>query len=401
MRMSKPDLNLQLIGRLLVALVGVTVGSQLALAEPRSATTDERIKHVESALLSPIQLDGKPSKTKSLIERMAELHVPGVSIAVVHEGELEWARGFGVAELAGSPVTPRTLFQAASISKPITALAVMSLVQDGKLNLDADVNGYLKDWKLPTNKFTEQHAVTLRGLLTHSAGVTVHGFPGYESGEYTPTLIQILDGVKPANTDPIRVDMTPGTKMRYSGGGYVIIQQLLEDVTRQPFPKLMSETVLLPLGMTDSTFEQPLPAGRIKEIATPYRANGKPVKGGPHTYPERAPAGLWTTPTDLARYIVEVQRMLAGKSSGVLTPEMARAMLTPTLNDQALGPRVGENSKRKFFVHNGSNEGYRCVFFAYEDGAGVVIMTNGDNGSKLFSQILNAIAVEYGWPKFQ
>jgi CubicO group peptidase (beta-lactamase class C family) len=197
-------------------------------------------------------------------------------------------------------------------------------VQSGKLSLDADVNQYLKTWKVPESSFTEPTKVTLRGLLTHTAGMTVHGFAGYASDAPVPSLLQILNGEKPANSAPIRVDTKPGDIWRYAGGGYVVAQLLLQQVTGEPFPKLMHDTVLAPIGMTRSTYEQPLPKGRMAEVAMPYRQDGQPVPGGPHVYPEMAPAGLWTTPSDLARNAIEVQQALAGTTDRVLSAAMAR-----------------------------------------------------------------------------
>ena len=225
---------------------------------------------------------------------------------------------------------------------------MLHLAQIGTLSLDTDVNGYLNSWKLPSNRFTQQHPVTLRELLTHSAGITVHGFPGYAKDQQLPTLVQVLNGVAPSNSPPIRADTLPGSVWRYSGGGYVIVQQLLEDVTGRQFYELMNDVVLAPIGMKESTFEQPLPTGRMKDVAIPYRGNGTPVKGGPHVYPERAPAGLWTTPSDLARYIIEVQHAVAGKSN-LLTAAMANEMLTPILNNQGLGPQVGRDCTASVF----------------------------------------------------
>jgi len=372
------------------AAVICTIGCAMglgALAAQTPSALEQRIERIQ--------------QTTKLADRMAALHVPGVSIAVIHDGKIEWARGFGVTRIGGPPVTPDTLFQAASISKPVAAMAVLHLVQSGKLSLDADVNQYLKTWKLPANSFTGQTKVTIRELLTHTAGLTVHGFAGYASGAPLPTLVQVLNGEQPANSAPIRVDTQPGTIWRYSGGGYVIAQQLVQDVTGQPFPKLMHDTVLGPIGMTKSTYEQPLPNNRLAEIAIPYQANGQPVPGGPHIYPEMAPAGLWTTPSDLARYAMEVQKSLAGKSNRVLSAAMTSQMLTAGLNHQGLGPGLGGSEKYPYFTHGGSNEGYKCNLMAYNNGDGVVIMTNGDNGGQLASEIQRSVAREYGWPDFQ
>ena len=370
------------------------------LAAQAPPAIESRIRRIESGILqTPVLVKGDPAPTATLASRMAALRVPGVSIAVIREGKIEWARGFGVTKIGGPSVTPETLFQAASISKPVAALAVLRLAQSGKLSLDGDVNQYLKSWKVPENGFPETK-VTLRGLLTHTAGTTVHGFAGYASDAAVPTLVQVLNGEKPANSGTIRVDTRPGTIWRYSGGGYTVAQQLLQDLTGEPFAKLMRDSVLAPIGMTRSTYEQPLPKERLAEVAMPYRGNGDPVPGGPHVYPEMAAAGLWTTPSDLARYAIEVQRALVGTSTRVLSAAMTREMLTPGLNRQGLGPATGGGANRPFFTHGGANEGYRCNLVAYNDGAGAVIMTNSDSGGQLAAEILRTIAHEYGWPDF-
>jgi CubicO group peptidase (beta-lactamase class C family) len=378
-----------------------TLGLLAAQVTPTPSALEKRIQRIQDNLLPAVLVKGDPVEGAKLADRMAALHVPGVSIAVIHDGEIEWARGFGVVQLGGSPVTPETLFQAASISKPVTAVAALRLVQSGKLDLDADVNRYLKTWKVPDNEFTAKTKVTLRELLTHTAGMTVHGFPGYASGAPVPTLLQVLNGEKPANSPAIRVDATPGSMWRYSGGGYVIVQQMLEDVTGKPFPKLMQEMVLGPIGMTRSTYEQPLPPARSSEAAVPYRPDGAPVTGGSHTYPEMAPAGLWTTPSDLARYAIEVQRSLQGKSDHVLSAATARQMLTPGMNQQGLGPETGGAKEHRYFTHGGANEGFRCELVAYENGDGAVVMTNSDAGGQLAEEIVRSIAYEYKWPDFQ
>jgi CubicO group peptidase (beta-lactamase class C family) len=319
---------------------------------------------------------------------------------VIHDGKIQWARGFGVTRVGGPAVTPDTLFQAASISKPVTAMAVLHLAESGKLGLDADVNQYLKTWKVPANIFTEKTKVTLRELLTHTAGMTVHGFPGYASDAARPTVVQVLNGEKPANTPAILVDTIPGTNWRYSGGGFVVTQLLLQDVTGQPFSTLMHDIVLGPIGMTRSTYDQPLPQNRIAEAAMPYRQSGQPVPGGPHVYPEMAPAGLWTTPSDLARYAIEVQKALAGKSNGVLSAAMAREMLKPGKNQWGIGVGTGGSAEHPYFTHGGANEGFQCNLVAYNNGDGAVIMTNSDSGGQLASEILRTIAYEYQWPNF-
>jgi CubicO group peptidase (beta-lactamase class C family) len=381
------------------------IGNAIAGASAQAsgdAGLGARISRIENGLLPAVVIKGSPPKPMTISERMAFYKVPGVSVAFFEHGQIVWTRGYGYADVATKkPITPDTLFQAASISKPVAALAALRLVQDGKLSLDEDVNVKLKTWKVPDNAFTVKEKVTVRRIVSHSAGLTVHGFPGYASDEKLPSVVQILNGEKPANTEAIRVDVVPGTLWRYSGGGYVILQTLMSDVTGEAFPKIMHDLVLQPAGMTHSTYEQPLPKGRLPEVALPYRANGEPVKGGPHTYPEMAPAGLWTTPSDLARVAMEVQKEYAGQSSKILNPSMAKQMLTRQIGNWGLGFGLENQGQTAHFGHGGANEGYRCELEAYTDsGEGVAIMTNSDSGGDLYSELLRSIAKEYNWPDF-
>jgi CubicO group peptidase (beta-lactamase class C family) len=368
----------------------------------RAGDVAERINRVEKGLLPPVIIKGQPVAKSSIAERMAFHKVPGVSLVVINNGDIEWARGFGVVEAgAAKPVTVDTLFQAASISKPVAALGALRLVQEGKLSLDEDVNNKLVSWKVPENDFTKENKVTLRELLSHTAGTTVHGFRGYASDEPVPTLLQVLNGEKPANSAPIRVDIAPGSRFRYSGGGISVMQQMIIDVTGKPFPEFMRKTVLERLGMKHSTYEQPLPKTFSSNVATGHGSNGEKIKGGSHTYPEMAAAGLWTTPSDLARFAIEIQRSKAGKSNKVLSADMTNQMLTVIKDDYALGLGIRGAGKSLTFAHGGSNNGFRCFLFAYaETGQGAIIMTNSDNGGPLANEILRSIAREYGWPDY-
>jgi CubicO group peptidase (beta-lactamase class C family) len=232
--------------------------------------------------------------------------------------------------------------------------------------------------------------------------MTVHGFEGYAAGSPVPTLTQVLDGTKPANNLPIRVEKAPGTEWNYSGGGFTVMQQALVDVTHKPFPEVMANTVLGPIGMTHSTYEQPLPASLMTDAASPYTADGGLVPGGAHTYPEMAAAGLWTTPSDLAKYIIEVQKSLTGKANHVLNSEMTTAMLTSGKNHWGLGVEVGGSDAKPYFTHGGINEGFQSLFDAYEkDGDGAVVMTNSAAGLEIAAQVIRTIAMEYNWPDFQ
>jgi len=368
-------------------------------AQSSVSSIERKIQRVENGLIREYR--DPLWERMTLAERMEYYNVPGVSIAVINDFEVEWVKGYGASEAGGNkPVTPDTLFQAASIGKPVVAVAALHYVEAELLDLGENVNERLISWHVTENEFTAQEKVTLRRLLSHSAGVTVSGFGGYAQGEEIPILQQILDGEPPANSPPIRVDIVPGTQHRYSGGGYMIVQQLLMDVTGKPFPEIMQETVLRPSGMISSTFEYPLPKEREDAAATGHRANGQPLKGKWHTYPEMgAGASLWTTPSDLARFAIEIMLSYAEQSSEVLSQDMANQMLAPQIDDRGLGPVMGDDGgDLLYFMHPGGNEGFRCVLVAYpKRGQGVVIMTNGDSGEALWREILNSVSVAYGW----
>lgn len=368
------------------------------LAALPALAQDARSAAVETGLLQPVVLQGSQPVRRKLADEMARLGVPGVSVAVLHGGGIEWAKGYGAVTPGGAPVTPATLFQAASISKPLTAMAALSMVEQGKFALDQDINSYTSLWKLPNNEPSGTPA-TLRQLLSHTAGTTVSGFPGYTAGQPVPTLVQLLNGAAPANSRGVHISTRPGSAFRYSGGGYEVIQYVLTERSKIPFADLMQETVLKPLGMRDSTFAQPLPPALLTRAALPHDANGKPLAGGPHTYPEQAAAGLWSTPSDLARFAIEVRQSAAGQSNIVLSQSMTRLMLSPVLAGYGLGLGIGGEGQAQTFGHNGSNAGYDSTLIAYtERGDGVVVMTNGERGEELAGAIVRAVAAEYKWP---
>jgi CubicO group peptidase (beta-lactamase class C family) len=347
------------------------------------------------------------------LERLMREHqVPGISVAVVRNFRLAWAKGYGTTELGGSrPVTPKTLFRAGSISKPVTALGALMLVESGKLSLDQDVNERLTSWRVPRNGF-DVHGVTLARLLDHTAGFTGgEFFPGYAVDEPLPTLLQVLDGREPAGNPPVRVGMTPGMKWQYSGDGYLVVQQLMMDATGETFPQLMRELVFDRLEMRDSTFEQRLPQRLDSLAASGTLADGKPVRGRWHLNPEMAAGGLWSTPSDLARLAIAVaqaarddhrERPLSRRLAGdMLAPHVKEGVInilgTPDDPDgMGYGFFVGEKTHR--FGHIGGNVGYQAtlVFFA-TTGNGAVIMTNSDVGLSAGNELLNEIAKHYRW----
>jgi CubicO group peptidase (beta-lactamase class C family) len=337
----------------------------------------------------------------TLSELMARIRVPGVSIAVIKDFEIHWAKGYGTADVtAGTPVTTDTIFQAASISKPTSAMGVLRLVQDGKLSLDADVNTFLKSWKLPAGEHTRERPVTLRALLSHTSGLgDGFGFPGYHPTTPLPSVVQILEGEKPSNTGKVLMERPPFTAFKYSGGGVTIVQLAVTDTTGRAFPELMKSLVLDPIGMTNSGFDQPLSPDRDRKAARAHNGRGGAMDAKWHVYPELEAAGLWTTPSDLARLAIELQKALQGKSTRVLSASTAREMVTPVgVGDYAVGFGLRKMGEGWYFGHGGSNWGFQCDLVAHvRKGYGVAVMTNADSGGVVLNEIRNRVAAAYNW----
>jgi CubicO group peptidase (beta-lactamase class C family) len=347
-------------------------------------------------LLPPVPLKGEEGW--SLAERMRHHRVEAVSVALIRDFRVAWETAVGLADRGeGKRATAETLFQAGSISKPVAAAALLREAEKGTFRLDADVNDFLKSWKLPANELTAQEKVTLERILSHGAGLTVHGFPGYAAGASVPTVPQILDGAPPANTPPVRVDLVPGSRWRYSGGGYTIAQLAMSDTLGRPFPDLTRTLLLAPAGMSRSTYEQPLPASRVAEAAAGYRRDGSAVPGKWHVYPEMAAAGLWTTAGDLARFAVAIQKSLRGDEGSLLSRPTAERMVTPFIGEYALGFGVETHASERYFSHGGADEGFQAYLVAHRGGWGAAVMANSDNGVALAVEILRGLARQEGW----
>jgi len=383
----------------IIALTALVI-CNTAFANDIANDTPKEIASIESGLRNSVQFAKDPQW--SIDERMKHYGVPGVSVAVIKDYKIHWLKHYGVADKeSGKAVDGNTLFQAASISKPVAAFAALKLVEQNKLSLDEAVNNKLVGWKIPENKFTKNHPVALKHLLNHSAGLTVSGFDGYPTGTPTPTVVQVLDGEKPANSAAVRVDMQPETQFRYSGGGYTVLQKLVSDVAQKDYPQVMQELVLGPIGMTQSTYEQPLPASKLKFAAAGYLPNKSPVIGKRHAYPEMAPAGLWTTAEDLAKFAIDVQLAVKDDKSKVLSQSMVNKMLTPFVNDKVgLGVFIETKNKEIYFAHGGWNQGFSSDLIAHKyRGYGVVIMTNS-NHPAFIDELKNSVASYYQWHQF-
>lgn len=331
-----------------------------------------------------------------LARRMAERNVPAVSVAYIEDGRVKWTRAYGEAVAgSGRAATPDTLFQAASMSKAVAAAGALRLVDRGRLSLDEDVNRRLRGWRVPDAPEASAERVTLRRLFSHTAGLSVAGYPGYATGASVPGIADSLAGRPTANTAAVRAFAVPGAQLAYSGGGYSVAQLLIAEQAGGDFARAMRDAVLRPARMTRSTFDQRLPAN----AAHGHNSEGVPVPGGANTYPELAAAGLWTTPADYGRFLIALQESWAGRRGTLLTWQSARAMMAPVSAHYGLGVMIGNSDGRTIVTHGGSNEGFQCRFVAFLDGAreGLVIMTNGDNGGALAAAIQRTVADAYGW----
>jgi CubicO group peptidase (beta-lactamase class C family) len=372
---------------------------QLALSQARvTDPEDAHIHRVEAGLLPIAATRDKLGSHETIGERLRAYGVAGLSVAVIDEGRIAWAKGYGVADTTtGQAVTPETLFQAGSISKPIAALGALLLVERGKLDLDGDVNRYLRKWKVPTNAFTAAHPVTLRTLLDHSAALTDLAFENYEPGRPLPALSDVLQ----SHWSAIRVESEPGRQYSYSGTGYVVLQQLMMDTSGQPFDTFMTSQVLRPLGMTRSTYANPIPTSLQQSAAMGHYSGGERIPGGYRVGPESAVGGLWTTPSDIARYIIEVQEWYADSRRGLISPRMTQQMLSPQIGYAGLGVVLSGSGEDLRFGHDGFNEGFECAMVGYvRAGRGAVVMANSGFSYMLIKEVLGSIARVYEWPHY-
>jgi len=361
--------------------------------------TEARVARVLAGLRPPVSFVG--DKTWTLQERMKHYGVPGLTITVIDQNGLAWTRVYGLADRElGLPVKRDTLFQAGSVSKPVAAFGALALVQDGKLSLQTPVNAQLKSWRIPENDWTRQVPVTLAHLLSHTGGLTVSGFAGYAADAEVPDVLAVLNGKPPANSAAVRVDQLPGQGFRYSGGGYTVAQLLMGDAVGQPFPRLMQQRVLRPLGMVDSTYEQQLPPALLARAAAGVLPDGSAVAGKRHRYPEMAAAGLWTTSQDLGRFALGVQQALGGHSK-LVSAALARDMLTERAGGYGLGFAVPKVEGEAYFAHGGWDEGFCATMMGHQrSGQGVAIMINA-NQPALMYELQRAVAHEYRWPGFK
>ncbi len=378
-----------------------------ALAFPALAEDGSRqsfVLHLRDARLAATTLDSilqhlpdaAGTENTDIVSAMDDLYVPGLSIALIEDFRIAETFTLGVRVVGTTEkVDEQTRFQAASISKPVAAAALMRLAETGKIDLDEDINAYLHRWKLPPHDFVDAPPVSARLLASHRAGTTVSGYAGYRDDAEIPTLVEVLEGTGGPVAPPVIVDVPPGKGFRYSGGGSTVLQQAMEDITGKAFGELLEASVLAPIGMTHSAYAQPLPEASRVNTAAGHTGRGRPLPGGTYVYPMLFAAGLWTTPSDLAQFAIELQCALRGDADAILSPESARAMTTP-IEDGPTG--IGFFCRGPYFRHSGSNQGMRCTLVAHKTaGYGIVIMNNGERGEALNDRILRAVIAAKGW----
>ena len=364
----------------------------------------ERVDNVEKGLTYPMTVDaGKEIVKATINERLKVNKIHGASVAVINDGKIEWSRAYGVKEAGNTdPVTTETVFQCASIGKVITALAVLKLVEDGAVDLDEDVNNKLKRWRIKENENTEIQKVTLRHLLSHSAGLTDdYGFLGYGPKDEIPSLLQILNNDFPSKAKKIlEIKTIPGVVERYSGGGYLIIQMLIEEISGSSFANYIQQQVFDPLKMVNSTYDYRPDKHHNISIAAGHRSNGKPLKNRKYNiYPEAAAAGPWTTAEDLARLIIGIQDAFHGKTNAILKKEAVQQLLKAQINNKGLGVNLKGIEQAEAFWHAGQNLGYTALLYGLtEKGKGAVVLLNSDGGERVMQEFITSVAIEYNWP---
>jgi CubicO group peptidase (beta-lactamase class C family) len=384
--------------RIVMKALAATIVTVFSGGVVPTAQAEHGVPAYVNTLRRAIVFEDDPGSRLSLAERMKRWKVLGMSVAIIDDCKIVDRHGFGITRESGIEVRSDTLFQAASVTKPVAAFAALRLVDQGLLSLDSDVNAELRSWKVPASPFLEGHPVTLRGILSHSAGLIPGGYGGYSRGEPVPTLIQTLSGAEPARPKPVQVAYVPGSDWRYSGGGYLVAQRLMTDKTGHGFERIVRDRVLEPIGMIRSGFAEPS-TSRDANVAAGHVADGTMVPGGWHIYPELAAASLWSTAPDLAGFGLAVMKAVREEPNAMLSPALAGQMATAHAGPRSLGFEVGGEGRARHLGHDGTNEGYNSSLILYpETCQGAAIMANSDNAKPLIAELLRSIADTHHWP---
>ncbi len=381
------------------ALLGGIYQLHAQTDNPYSTEVQQKIQQVENELKSAYG-----DESQSISNQMQAYKLKGLSIAVIDNFEVVWAKAYGISESENNTAaTTKTVFQAGSMSKTVNALALLKWAEDKGVDLDADVNSMLKSWQVPNKNNRADRVVTLRMLLSHTAGLSVHGFGGYRKPDNLPSVLQILKGEKPANSRPVIPTILPNIEILYSGGGTTLSQLILMENTGVSYEQYVRQNILTPLGLANAFYSVELDQYGQQEVAHAHVKNGKPIKNLYNFYPESAAAGLWTNPTDLATILIDLQESLRGHKAQVLSQSAAQEMITPPLSDglTALGIFAYKKGDETYLYHSGSTRGFLGEYIiSSTTGQGLVVMINGED-SRIIEEIKKSVAQAYQWPGFE
>lgn len=350
--------------------------------------------NIENNLIPMYSVAGKVRRM-TIPEMMKQDNIPGLSIAFVDNGQIAWTKHYGYANLGDSiPISSETVFTGASLSKPVTAIAALNLVEKGILNLDEDVNLKLKEWKIPETKLTKNEKVTLRRLIGHNAGIKNDLWSSYLPKDQVPTLNQMLAGEEPSVEPQVSVIHEPGSKVEYSNSGYSIIQKLLMDVSNEEFNEIIDKLIFDPVGMENSSFKQPIPDKLKQRKAIGYTEELTPYPY--RLFPYQAAGGIWTTPTDLAKFMITLLNDYQKGTNKLISKEMAQTIFRKNIGRYVF--TLWNWGDDIVFQHYGSNQGFNCFMYgSIDQNQGIIVMTNSDNSFGIFDYIQRAVNSEYQW----
>ena len=363
-------------------------------------TDFKHFKNIENNLIPIYSIKGQPKKM-SISDFLKRDNIPGLRIVFIDKGKMAWSADYGYADIEKkTKVNLNTVFAGASLAKPVAAVTALNLVEKGKLDLDENINEKLVEWKVPENEFTKTQKVTLRRLLSHTSGLDRQLWSEYLEKDSIPTFEQMLTGEKPSIDSGLRFFNEPGKTRKYSNTGYLIVGELIADVSGESFADAVDHLVFKPAGMTNSTFRQSLPDQLRNRVATGYSGNLRPF---PYKiYPFGAAGAIWTTPDDLGKFVISLMKDYKTDSHIILSKERSKNIFNKGDDKDKLAFSLWTYKNDIIFRHTGHSLGFTSFIFGSVDkDQAVIVMSNGENTEDLFDHIQRAVAEEYKWDYFR
>ncbi len=357
---------------------------------------------LENGIRGQVKFLGEPENFSLITDKMSEYKIPALSLAILNEGKIEWADIYQNADFPEEQkLNCASIFQAASLSKPVTFLAAVRMHAAGDIDLDKNVQNYLKDFELPQGKQTAENPVTFRNIFSHTSGITSGGYQGYAKDLALPSDLAIVRGGAGVNTPAIEVITPPNESLAYSGGGYTLAELALQDIYKDDFSNIMKKWILEPAGMKHSEFTQPLPDSKSNQVAKGHTQSGEVVAGGWNNYPEQAAAGLWSNAIDMAKFLIEIYNAYQGKSS-IFSQSDIKSILSHERDGSVYGFIVNRAGDDIAITHYGGNAGYRTgMTISLTSGNGLVYLINSDNGGALGNELILSTSQVYDWQHFK